>query len=65
MIFVWAAGRQDHAVLISDYRLYVATIHSTNTVDYRRDSSYWSPWPGDIREVMGKDLDFYRSLAQS
>ena len=65
MIFVWAAGRQDHAVLISDYRLYVATIHSTNTVDYRCDSSYWSPWRGDIREVIGNDLDFYRSLAQS
>jgi len=62
--FIWAAGRQDRAVMVSDYRLYVAMIHRGNTVDYRTDSSYWSPWRGDIREIVGDDLDFYLSLRQ-
>ncbi len=67
MTFISGEGRQDHAVMVSDCRLYVATIHSCNTDDYTKYSlsSYWLPWQGDIREVMGKDLDFYRSLAQS
>jgi hypothetical protein len=64
-IFIRGEGRQDQAVMVSDYRLYVLMIHGGNTADYRRDSSYWSPWPGDIREIMGGDLDFYLSLRQS
>ena len=65
MAFIRAAGRQDHAVIVSDCRLYVAMIHDCNTDDYRRrDSSYWSPWAGDIREVLGSELDFYLSLRQ-
>jgi Glycosyl transferase family 2 len=63
--FTSAAGRQDRAVLVSDHLLYVAMIHDSNTADYSGKSSHWSPWPGDIREIMGADLDFYRSLRQS
>ena len=63
--FTSAAGRQDHSVLVSDYRLYVAMIHNSNTTDNSEKSSYWTPWPGNIREIMGKDLDFYRSLRPS
>jgi hypothetical protein len=64
MAFTSARGRQDHSVLVSDYRLYVAMIHSSNTADYT-EKSYWAPWPGDLREIMGGDLDFYLSLRQS
>jgi Glycosyl transferase family 2/Bifunctional DNA primase/polymerase, N-terminal len=63
--FTSADGRQDHSVLLSDYRLCVAMIHNSNTTDYSKKLSYWSPWPGDLREIMGKDLDFYRSLRES
>ena len=63
--FTSAEGRQDRVVLVSDYLLYVAMVHNSNTADYSRKSSHWSPWPGDIREVMGADLDFYRSLRKS
>ena len=62
--FTAADGRKDRSVLISDYRLYVAMIHSSNTAHYSEKSSYWSPWRGDIGEVMGADLDSYRSLQE-
>jgi len=67
MAFISGEGRQDHAVMVADYRLYVATIHTCNTDDYSKysSSSYWTPWRGDLREIMGKDLDFYQSLRQS
>jgi hypothetical protein len=64
MAFIGGEGRQDHAVMVGDYRLYVATIHTCNTDDYSKysPSSYWTPWRGDLREIMGDDLDFYESL---
>jgi hypothetical protein len=67
MAFIRAAGRQEHAVMVSDSRLYVAMIHTCNTDDYSGYSSlsYWVPWRGDLRKVMGADIDFYRSLRQS
>ena len=66
MVFISAEGRQDNAVMVSDHRLYVATVHTCNTDDYNRysPSSYWLPWQGDIREIMGSDLEFYKSLRQ-
>jgi Glycosyl transferase family 2/Bifunctional DNA primase/polymerase, N-terminal len=63
--FTSAEGRRDRSTLVSDYRLYVAMVHGSNTMDYSGKSSLWSPWQGDIREVMGSDLDFYLSLRQS
>jgi hypothetical protein len=62
--FTSAEGRQDRSVLLSDYRLCVAMIHSSNATGYSEKLSYWSPWPGDLREIMGSDLDFYLSLRQ-
>ncbi len=62
MAFIAPDGRRDFSVLVPDYRLHVTMIHGSNTSDYSRKSSYWSPWPGDIREIMGTDLDFYLSL---
>jgi Glycosyl transferase family 2/Bifunctional DNA primase/polymerase, N-terminal len=60
--FTCADGRQDRSVLVSDDRLCVAMIHSSNTTKYSQKFSYWTPWQGDLREVMGDDLDFYLSL---
>jgi hypothetical protein len=64
IVFTSAEGRQDRSVSVPDYRLYVAMIHSSNTSKYFKEkrSTYWSVWPGDIREIMGADLDVYRSL---
>lgn len=64
MAFTAAKSRQDHSVFASDYRLYVAMIHNSNMAHYSEKSTYWSSWPGNIREVMGADLDFYLSLRQ-
>ncbi len=65
--FTSAEGRQDRSILVSDCRLYVAMIHNSNTSRYFKEkkSTYWSLWPGDIREIMGSDLEFYESLRQS
>ena len=63
--FTSAEGRQDHSVFVTDHRLCVALIHSSNTTDYSGKSSYWIQWPGNIREIMGSDLDFYLSFRQS
>jgi Glycosyl transferase family 2/Bifunctional DNA primase/polymerase, N-terminal len=60
--FTWEEGRLDRAALVSDHMLYVAMIHNSNSLDYSVRSSHWSPWHGDLREVMGDDLDFCRSL---
>jgi glycosyltransferase involved in cell wall biosynthesis len=65
LAFITAEGRHDRSVLVCDYRLHVAVVHSSNTCNYSHKLSYWSPWPGDIREIMGADLDFYLSLRQS
>jgi glycosyltransferase involved in cell wall biosynthesis len=64
--FTSAEGRQDRSVLVSDCRLYVAMIHNSNTSKYFKEkkSTYWSLWRGNIREIMGSDLDFYLSLRQ-
>ncbi len=65
IVFTSAEGRRDRSVSVSDSRLYVAMIHSSNAPNYAEKSSYWSPWPGDIREIMGSDLDFYLSLGEA
>jgi glycosyl transferase family 2/bifunctional DNA primase/polymerase-like protein len=65
IIFTSAEGRRDRSTLVSDYRLYVAMVHGSNTANYSRKSSLWSPWPGDLREIMGSDLDFYQSLREN
>jgi len=65
--FTSAEGRKDRSILVSDCRLYVAMIHKSNTSKYfkEKQSTYWSLWPGDVREIMGSDLDFYDSLRQN
>ncbi|HWM89374.1 MAG TPA: glycosyltransferase [Thermoanaerobaculia bacterium] len=59
--FVWSQ-RLDGAVALADCELYVAMIHRRNTSPKLVDDPSWTPWTGDIRRVVGEDLDFYRSL---
>jgi hypothetical protein len=67
MAFTSAEGRQDRSILVSDCGLYVAMIHNSNTSQYftEKKSTYWSLWQGSLREIMGADFDFYRSLQGS
>lgn len=62
--FVWSATDAAFAVQADD-RFYVATIHPGNTSPKRTDGDYWSPWAGDLRRVMGDDVDRYRELSVS
>ncbi|MFV9504137.1 MAG: glycosyltransferase [Oscillochloridaceae bacterium umkhey_bin13] len=56
--FVWARDLS-RAAILTDYRCYVAMIHPGNTSPKTRQSAAWRPWPGDLRTVMGADLDAY------
>lgn len=49
----------DRAVVLDDLGLYVAMIHASNVSPKTRRGAYWSRWSGDLRAVMGDDLDFY------
>src|SRR5262249_55635796 len=61
--FLW--GRTlDRAVVLPDHTFYVALIHPGNTSPKVCTGSYWSRWPGDLRSILGDDLDFYQPLPQ-
>lgn len=49
----------ERAVVLDDYNFYVAMIHPGNTSPKNHRGSYWSPWEGDIRAVIGEDFPFY------
>jgi glycosyltransferase involved in cell wall biosynthesis/2-polyprenyl-3-methyl-5-hydroxy-6-metoxy-1,4-benzoquinol methylase len=49
----------ERATIMSDYQFYVAMIHPTNTSRKATRGTYWSRWPGDLRAIMGSDLDAY------
>jgi hypothetical protein len=61
--FVWSHSLEQ-ALVLSDYTFYIALIHPANTSPKKMRGSYWKLWDGDLREVMGKDLDFYQPTAQ-
>lgn len=50
----------DRAAIMPDYSFYVAMIHPTNTSRKTTRGAYWSRWHGDLRAIMGSDLDWYR-----
>lgn len=56
--FIWSRPLKNY-VILPDYRLYVALIHDANTSPKRCRGSYWNPWTGDLRSIMGKALDIY------
>lgn len=56
--FIWAQPLE-RAAILADYTHYVAIIHPSNTSPKARDGWYWVRWPGDLRAIMGTDLDQY------
>ncbi|MFO1322072.1 MAG: glycosyltransferase family 2 protein [Burkholderiales bacterium] len=60
--FVWNAADAVFAVQADD-RFYVATVHPGNTSPRNTAGACWSPWSGDLRSVMGGDVERYRALA--
>lgn len=58
--FLWSMPL-DRAVTLADYRIYVALVHARNTSPKETGGQYWHPWQGDLRDVMGADLDGYQS----
>ncbi|MGH2367987.1 MAG: glycosyltransferase, partial [Chloroflexota bacterium] len=63
--FVWSHSLE-RAVVLPEYRFYVATIHPGNTSPKACAAPYWTPWPGDLQSVMGEeDMSFYRSWPAS
>jgi glycosyltransferase involved in cell wall biosynthesis len=47
--------RLDKAVVLPDYRIYVALIHPGNTSPKGMKCPYWSRWSGDLKTVMGEE----------
>ena len=52
------------ASFLPDYEIYVAMVHPGNTSRKPCGGPCWEPWTGDLRRIMGGDLDFYMSLAR-
>jgi hypothetical protein len=61
--FLWRR-RPERIVALPDHRFYVAMIHAGNTSPKTFRHSYWSPWTGNLRDIMGDDLTFYDSLRE-
>ncbi len=58
--FVWSQPIERAAVPL-DHTFYVALIHAANTAPKITRGAYWSRWAGDLRPIMGADLDCYQS----
>lgn len=56
--------RLERAVAMPDYTFYVALIHPGNTSPKTLNGSYWSPWPGDLAQLMGEDFACFSRLAE-
>ena len=56
--FVWAQ-RARRLVAVPDFRIYVATIHPANTSPKVCRGPYWTRWDGDLRAVMGEDVEAF------
>jgi glycosyltransferase involved in cell wall biosynthesis len=61
--FLWSKDLS-RAVVLRDYRFYVALIHSHNTCPKTCQGEYWSGWPESLPELLGKDWAFYQDMAR-
>ncbi|MCX7792204.1 MAG: glycosyltransferase [Chloroflexaceae bacterium] len=59
--FVWARDLA-RAAVPTDHRFYVALIHPGNTSPKHRAGACWRPWAGDLRAIVGADLDDLRQF---
>jgi len=55
--FVWSHPSLSAAVC-ANFEIYVAMIHGSNTSPKIVESN-WTPWSGDLRNILGDDLDSY------
>lgn len=62
--FVWSA-LDARIVAHADDRFYVGIVHAGNTSPKQTGTSYWHPWSGDVRDVMGETAWRYRRAAVS
>lgn len=62
--FVWS-GPPGAMAALPDHLFYVAVIHPGNSSPKSCRGAYWSRWSGDLRLVMGGDLDFYQATGQA
>lgn len=60
--FVWSQPL-NRAAFLQDYTFYVAMIHPGNVSPKHIHDIYWTPWSGDIKKIVGDDLEQYRSLS--
>ena len=58
--FVWNL-RGERVLALPNTEFYVALLHGQNTSAKVRNGSRWTDWPGDIAQILGEDLHFYRS----
>lgn len=61
--FVWSQSL-DGAVALEDPEIYVAMIHGRNTSAKLVDDPSWTPWHGDLRRILGEDIEFYESISR-
>jgi len=59
--FIWNHDLHN-SVALPDHEFYVAIIHARNTSPKDCNGSYWSSCGADVREIVGADFRFYRSL---
>jgi glycosyltransferase involved in cell wall biosynthesis len=59
--FIWAQDLS-HSVTLHDPNFYLAIIHPHNTSPKNCHGSYWSSWPGNVRDILGVDYSFYEEL---
>jgi len=57
-LFLWSHSL-DRAVAVEDAELQVAILHARNTSPKLIGHPGWTPWPGDVRGILGNDLGHY------
>jgi hypothetical protein len=62
--FLWNQ-KLERALALPDYSFYVAMIHPNNTSRKICQGPYWSSWSGDLRLIMGEDLNSYPSIPRN
>jgi len=59
--FIWNQ-ELSNSVTLHDPNFYLAIIHPHNTSPKNCQGSYWSSWPGNVKDILGGDYSFYEEL---
>jgi glycosyltransferase involved in cell wall biosynthesis len=49
----------ENAIILPDFRFYLAMIHPGNTSPKSLKAPYWKKWEEDLKTLLGKDTSFY------